>query len=262
MSCSGSSPTGTYGALRSHEMYACRHFRPTGTDSLQRLPASISIPLIAAADHQGLPPVATYAGENLWNHGIIDRDKPIGDPENLYALGTFTGSTDEAWFFAIPTAVEACGAPIIPLVLEAFDAASSDNPVQLARCLQNIASLLKYLSELIPRMYERCNPAFFYNRIRPFLSGTDSTDLPNGVFYEQENGGGSYRQYKGPTAAQSSLFHFLDIALGVIHQPTGIARDTNGYSYKKPILPGDDVNFLQVSRKFHPTPDDGNRWLC
>ena len=86
---------------------------------------------------------------------------------------------------------------------------------------------------LLPRMYEKNSPSVFYNRIRPFLSGTTSADLPDGVFYEDGEGGGELVKLKGPTAAQSSLFHLLDEALGVRHGSTG--------------------DFLQVSS--HPSKD-------
>ena len=179
------------------------------------------MPFIAASEHLGLPPVATYAAQNLWNYKPLDPSLSIEDPANFCALTTFTGSTDESWFYAIPAAVEARGAPIISLTIKAFCAASSDQPEKLIGCLQDICGHIEALTSLLPRMYERCNPAFFYHKIRPFLAGSMSAELPKGVFYEQGDGTGSHRLHQGPTAAQSSLFHFLDISFGVCHQPTG-----------------------------------------
>lgn len=176
-----------------------------------------------------MPPVASYAAQNLWNYRPLDSMRSIDDPGNFCALTTFTNSIDESWFFAIPAAIEARGAPIVPLALEAFRAASSDKPEQVADCLQEICGHIEALTCLLSRMYERCNPNYFFNEIRPFLAGTTSAELPEGVFYEQENGTGSRRIYQGPTAAQSSLFHFLDVSFDVRHRPTRTLRDGDGH---------------------------------
>ena len=165
--------------------------------------------------------MATYAAQNLWNYRPVDPSLPIENPANFFALTTFTGSTDESWFYAIPAAIEARGAPIIPLTIEAFCAASSDESEKLTGCLQDIRGHIEALTILLPRMYENCNPAFFYHKIRPFLAGSMSAELPKGVFYDQGDGTGNHRLHQGPTAAQSSLFHFLDISFGVSHHPTG-----------------------------------------
>ena len=186
------------------------------------------MPFIAVSEHLEMPPVATYGAQNLWNYRPLDPSRSIADPENFCALTTFTDSTDESWFFAIPAAIEARGAPIIPLALEAFCAASSDKAKQVIDCLQEICGHIQALTLLLPRMYERCNPNYFYHEIRPFLAGTTSTELPKGVFNEQNNGTGSHRIFQGPTAAQSSLFHFLDVSFGVMHRPTGTLREVDG----------------------------------
>lgn len=192
------------------------------------LPANIALPFIAVSEHLEMPPVATYGAQNLWNYRPLDPSRSIADPENFCALTTFTDSIDESWFFAIPAAIEARGAPIIPLALEAFSAASSDKAKQVIGCLHQICGHIQALTLLLPRMYERCNPNYFYHEIRPFLAGTTSTELPKGVFYEQNDGTGSHRTFQGPTAAQSSLFQFLDVSFGVVHRPTGTLREVDG----------------------------------
>ena len=113
------------------------------------------------------------------------------------------------------------GRHTIPLVLEAFDAVEAGNVNGVVELLGGIAAHLRELTLLLPRMYEKNSPSVFYNRIRPFLAGTTGADLPDGVFYEDGKGGGEFFKLKGPTAAQSSLFHLLDEALGVRHESTG-----------------------------------------
>ena len=119
-----------------------------------------------------------------------------------------------------------------------------DKSEQVQACLQEMCHHIDALTALLPRMYERCNPNFFFNEIRPFLAGTVGTELPKGVFYEQEDGTGSHRLYQGPTAAQSSLFHFLDIALGVRYRQPGVLLD--GDDDPQSIAVGKEEEFLKV----------------
>ena len=151
----------------------------------------------------------------------MDPERGIEDPDNFRALTTFTGTADESWFYSIPAAIEMRGRHVIPLVLQALDAVEARHVDGVVGPLNSVAAHLRDLTLLLPRMYERNSPSVFYNRVRPFLSGTTGADLPNGVFYEDGEGGGEFVKLKGPTAAQSSLFQLLDQALGVRHESTG-----------------------------------------
>ena len=107
---------------------------------------------------------------------------------------------------------------MISLALAAFEAASSRNAERVIDCLDQISEHLEDCTHILPRTHEWKNPSFFYNRIRPFLLGTQvPLALSDGVYYEEENGEGRNRRYKGPTAAESSLWHFVDISLGISH---------------------------------------------
>lgn len=190
-----------------------------------------------------MTPTSTYAAENLWNFRQIDPSQSIEDPDNFSALTSFTDSKDESWFLAIPAAIEARGAPIIPLILKAFDAVSLDQSDELLACLHAIQGHMKALTAMLPRMYEKCNPDYFFKEIRPFLAGTIGAKLPRGVFYEQGDGSGEYVLHGGPTAAQSSLFHLLDIAFGVKHRPTGSVEGEKG---AQDAAMSDEDKFLKV----------------
>ena len=192
---------------------------------LQRLPACIAVPFRESARHLDMPPVATYAAENLWNFEPIDIAPSIEDPDNFCALTTFTGTSDESWFYALPAAIEMRGRHIIPLAVNALDAVERTNLSRVTQHLGEIASHIQAMTELLPRMYEKNDPGVFYNRIRPFLTGTTSPENPDGVFYEDERGGGEFIKLKGPTAAQSSLFPLLDELLGVRHDPSKAPGD-------------------------------------
>jgi len=142
---------------------------------------------------------------------------------NLSVLHTFTGTIDEAWFYLISVAIEARGAEIIRLMLRAMDAVRSNSPSVVADSLETLSVIFQEIGVILERMYEKCDPEVFYHQIRPFLAGSKNmvgAGLPNGVFYEEGNGRGEWRQYSGGSNAQSSLIQFFDVALGVEHQPT------------------------------------------
>ena len=213
----------------------------------QRLPASISVPFISVSAHLGIPPYATIAGQNSWNYKVLNPDLSITNPDNLSAQFTFTGAEDESWFYVVLTAIEAHSAPIITSALEAFHCVAVNDPRDLIESLQQISLQTRSMAELLSRMYERNNPDFFYHRIRPFLAGTKgSSELPNGVFYEDKDGSGEYRQYNGPTAAQASTMQFIDIALGISHLPTGSASTMQEPFRENLLVLAKTPKFLEV----------------
>jgi hypothetical protein len=186
------------------------------------LPAAISVPFLEVASHLGLPPTATYSALNLWNFTATP-GSDLSQVDNLSVLQTFTGTIDEAWFYLISVAIEARGAATIPLMLKAMDAVRSDDPQTVAQCLLNFSDTVQEIGAILDRMYDKCDPEIFYHKIRPFLAGSKNmavAGLPNGVFYEDGNGRGQWRDYSGGSNAQSSLIQFFDVMLGVEHEPT------------------------------------------
>jgi indoleamine 2,3-dioxygenase len=183
--------------------------------------------------------------------------------ENLATLATFTGSLDESWFYLVSVAVEARGAPIIPMMLNAIAAARVYDTQTVIESLHGFAERLDELGTLLQRMYENCDPHVFYHRIRPFLAGSKNmTDagLPNGLVYDDGSGDLSYRQYGGGSNAQSSLIQFFDIVLGVEHRPTGEKPSPASSSSDEgpPPAPGTAPiprhNFIQEMRHYMPGP--------
>lgn len=124
--------------------------------------------------------------------------------------------------------MEAHGAHLIPLMMKAMDAVRANNSAIVIDALTKFHICIKELGEILKRMNERCDPKVFYNEIRPFLAGSKDmavAGLPNGVFYEEGDGLGEWRQYSGGSNAQSSLIQFFDVILGVQHSLT---KGSNG----------------------------------
>jgi len=197
----------------------------------------------------------------LWNFKPIFNDEPMDTLENLSTLMTFTGSLDESWFYLVSVAIEARGAPLLPLLLNAIAAAQQGDSRTVIESLHDFAETLDELGSLLTRMYENCDPHVFYHRIRPFLAGSKNmaeAGLPNGVIYEDGSGSESYRQYGGGSNAQSSLIQFFDIVLGVEHRPTGTQRpgdhSTSSESEQETTFSPPRHNFIHDMRSYMPGP--------
>ncbi|KAI1482984.1 Indoleamine 2,3-dioxygenase [Daldinia eschscholtzii] len=228
-----------------------------GDTPCDRVPPSISVPLLDICQHLEIPPVSTYAASVLWNFKPLFIDEEIDDLDNLATLVTFTGSLDESWFYLVSVAIEARGGPIIPLMLTAVAAARQGDSVTVTRCLQAFAERLDDLGELLRRMHESCDPGFFYRRIRTFLAGSKNmaeAGLPRGVMYDDGSGKSEYVQYSGPSNAQSSLIQFFDIILGVEHRPTGEKPDPSSESEREGRSRAPKHNFIQDMRRYMPGP--------
>lgn len=228
-----------------------------GDKPAERLPPPITYPLLQVCDHLELPPVATYAGLVLWNwKPLFVRDGL--NLENLSTLATYTGSSDEQWFYLVSVAIEAKGGSAIPLMLEAMQAARDDNKEIVTENLRACAEIIDELGTLLVRMYENCDPHVFYHRIRPYLAGSKNmkdAGLPHGVFYDDGSKNSSWRQYGGGSNAQSSLLQFFDIALGVEHRPTGSkATDTSESEAEPGVSPRPRHSFIHEMRQYMPGP--------
>lgn len=226
-----------------------------GNKPAERIPPPITIPFMETCDHLELPPVATYAGLVLWNWKPLFESERTDTLSNLDMLHTFTGSMDEKWFYLVSVAIEARGAPLIPMMLHAIDAARRGDRNMVIQCLRNFAERIDELGVLLTKMYDNCDPHVFYNRIRPFLAGSKNmadAGLPNGVVFD--NGGAinkqRYVQFSGGSNAQSSIIQFFDLVLSVEHRPTGQKKGDEQHSSKKAPPP----SFIHEMRKYMPGP--------
>lgn len=229
-----------------------------GDKPMEWVPPPVTIPFKATCKHLELPLVATYAGLVLWNWKPIFDNERVDTLANLDMIDTFTGSLDEKWFYLISVAIEARGAPLIPLMLKATKAAAYGDRATVTECLRSFAERLDELGALMVRMYDNCDPHVFYHRLRPFLAGSKNmadAGLPNGVIFDD---GGPinkqrYVQYSGGSNAQSSLIQFFDVVLSVEHRPTGTkAQEHSETGKKKPSAPPE--SFMKEMRKYMPGP--------
>ncbi|KAJ8125226.1 hypothetical protein O1611_g8413 [Lasiodiplodia mahajangana] len=216
------------------------------------LPPAITVPFLKTSNHLGLPPIATYAALNLWNFSSTSGD--FTDLDSLKTLHTFSGTEDESWFFALSIAIEAGGARIIPIMLQAIDAIKHDDYETVTGALSYMATCIRQLTPLLDRMSEKCDPMVFYHQLRPFLAGTKNmaaAGLPNGVFYDEGNGAGKWRQLRGGSNGQSSLIQFYDLVLGIDHTSPSKHHTQKAGSVPTKAAPG-ELSFYEEIRLYMP----------
>lgn len=142
----------------------------------------------------------------------------------------------------ISNAMEATAGPIIQRMLLAMEAVEQDDVQAIIDALEYFKEAIVDIGKLLERMDERCRPQFFYLHIRPGLAGSmnmETSGLPNGVFYDEGNGKGSWRKYRGGSNGQSSLLQCFDAVLGVKHE-----RCEGFHAEMRRYMPGPHARFL------------------
>ncbi|KAJ5116337.1 hypothetical protein N7456_000685 [Penicillium angulare] len=211
------------------------------------IPPQLTIPLYEICQRLELPPIATFAGVCLWNFRLLDPSKSLKDLDNLACIQTFTGTADEKWFYLVSVAIEANGAPAIPLLLDTIKAGDTKNAGRILENLTKLSKLLESIISLLQTMHERVSPNVFYHELRPYLAGSKNmaeAGLPNGLVYNDGHTH-SVRQLSGGSNAQSSLIQFLDIALGVEHSESPGDSKQSFSLQMRSYMPGPHRRFLE-----------------
>ncbi|KAK4139644.1 Indoleamine 2,3-dioxygenase [Dichotomopilus funicola] len=234
-----------------------------GDTASEILPPQLTLPLLTVSSHLHLPPVATYAGLNLWNFRTTSPSHDFTDLDHLHALHTFTGTEDESWFYMVSAAMEARGGEIISGMLRGREEEDMHDLQTTTQALREFVACIAALGGLLERMYERCRPGVYYHLIRPFLagsSGMEGAGLPKGVFYDEGASGercqgrkGQWRKYRGGSNGQSSLVQFLDAALGVEHGVVG-AGNSNSKAGEKTDSNPKETSYHEEIRAYMPEP--------
>ncbi|OAA50154.1 indoleamine 2,3-dioxygenase [Beauveria brongniartii RCEF 3172] len=214
------------------------------------LPPSLSVPFLQVSAHVELPPVLTYAAANLWNFTCEGDD--FTNLDKLKLCFSFTGTESESWFLLISVAMEAKAAGILQTMATALEAVKARNYDGVTRGLEALRNCIDGVSQLLERMYERCDPMTFYHHIRPFLAGSQNmaaAGLPRGIFYDEGDGRGEWRQLRGGSNGQSSLIQFFDVVLGIEHSGHGDKKHASYHEEVREYMPGPHRRFLvQIAR--------------
>jgi indoleamine 2,3-dioxygenase len=175
------------------------------------LPRNIAVPFVAVANRLGRPPIVQHATLVLNNWRRLDPTKPpaLG---NLDTQATFTGGSDEKWFYLATLGVELAGVPAIGALVGAIEHSVHGSDSELAQQLVPIETGIQAMTAALMRMREGCDPYAFYHHIRPYLAGWPAP----GLIYS--DAGSEPQAWSGGSAAQSSLLQSIDAALGIEHE--------------------------------------------
>ena len=184
----------------------------------KHIPQSVAVPWYWLSHQLDRPPSLSYASYALHNWRRIIPSDPI-EAGNIALLQNFLAGADEEWFVIIHVDIEAKAAPALLTLFETQDAISAGDSQTLSTCLATIAVTCERLYASLSRMYEKCDPYMYYNRVRPYIHGWEGNPaIPNGLVYEGvAEYQGKPQAFRGETGAQSSLIPSLDAVLGTAH---------------------------------------------
>ncbi|KAL4262524.1 indoleamine 2,3-dioxygenase family protein [Pleurotus pulmonarius] len=185
------------------------------------IPPSITLPLLQICAQLQLPPVLTYADNTFynWDLKVPQGENEIPSLDNLRCPILFTGTEDEQEFYLASARIELRGVEALELMRATMDEAFVGDDIALRRItsfLLRLAVVIKDLRELLLGVRKGCNPDIFYNQVRPWLRGLNSSSR-KWVFEGLEDDPSLMEpsELSGPSAGQSPLIHALDIFLGV-----------------------------------------------
>lgn len=182
---------------------------------VDRVPEKIAVPWDRVSRHLGLKPVGTYASTVLYNFGVKDPSLPWNNMDNLYALSTYTGTSDESHFFLVHVLMEMAAAPAICAISDVYDLMTVGDNDGIIKCLKKMKTSIIKVQEVVGKMYDGCDPKTFFVEIRPFFAGSAGLDVfPDGIVYEGVDS--APKKYHGASAGQSSVIFALDEFLGIV----------------------------------------------
>ncbi|EPQ52471.1 Indoleamine 2,3-dioxygenase [Gloeophyllum trabeum ATCC 11539] len=208
----------------SYMMHFYIHSQPP-TCSEIHIPRSLTLPLLRVSAQLQLPPVVTYSDDVLYNWrykepATLDDPYRIPTIDNIKCDNTlFTGTNDEQEFYLASARVELRGVEALELMRLTMDEAFVGDAIAFRRItayLHAMAEVIRGMTQQLLRVREGCDPAVFYNEIRPWFKGADSGQkkwIFDGL--DEDPTLLDPEELSGPSAGQSSMIHALDVFFGV-----------------------------------------------
>ncbi|CAE6430958.1 unnamed protein product [Rhizoctonia solani] len=186
------------------------------------VPACIAVPLCRVSSELGITPILTYADNVLWNwHLPGGQLHEIPTERRIRSHALFSGTLDEEHFYLTSAKIELRGVAALSVMRSTLDELFIGDATAVRRIsayLNRLSSIIAELTQLLLDVRDGCDPAVFYNQVRPWFRGATSDKrgwVFEGVDTEQA---AKVASLSGPSAGQSSLVHALDIFLGVDHE--------------------------------------------
>ena len=179
----------------------------------KKVPRQIVIPLHKVSEYLGIQYIITHYAIDCYNWKIIDETKPI-TLDNVKSIFTITSNKSEIGFCMVAVVIEYYGKNILDEIirLNILDL----NESEILESFIVISNMLTIFNETMDKMYEVCDPDFFYGELRIFLAGwTNKVLFPEGMELEGIN----YNvAIEGASAGQSAIIHVLDTFFCINHK--------------------------------------------
>ncbi|VUC28443.1 unnamed protein product [Clonostachys rosea] len=218
-----------------------------------QIPPQLSQPFLEVCDRLGMEPVLSYAGLCLWNWSS-DEGKFLtadGDGffplEQLHSIASFMRTRGEDAFYHVPVLVEAEGGPLVKILLDAVDEAQRSNNASVQAALSASAAIIAKMVKHLPKLYSTLDAGEFFHELRPYLAGgkgMEAKGLVDGFVFQRSDGSQLASKHIGGSAAQSSLFQFLDLVLEVEHEAP--EKSETVFQEMRAYMPREHREFLKV----------------
>jgi indoleamine 2,3-dioxygenase len=220
----------------------------TPSNEIIRVPATISVPLVAVSKFLGIAPILTFADTVLWNWDLVDADKPLS-MDNMRIQNLFSGRESEAAFYHASAKVEFCGVEMLQ-VIEKYNALATSDFLyiqKIARYLNRLESLINEMTEVMQSIRVACDPHIFYWDVRPWYEGADAKGPASPGWTYEGVPNSHLLDLSGPSAGQSSVIHALDIFLDIDHKLNHRRHPAPSVENKKA-----DLGFMERMRRYMP----------
>lgn len=207
------------------------HAEP-GTPPARVIPRGVAIPLVRLSDMLGRPPILLYWAYCLNNWKLKDHRGPFCF-DTLELLQVFRDREQDSGFILEHTDIEGNAGPPIIQGTKNIKAilTQGGGSTDIWEDLQKIAAGLSRMNRIMDRMTEVCDPALYWQRVRPYIQYFD-----NVVYEGVERFRGQPQTFRGETGAQSSIPDLLDRSLHIQHRETGLVqhlRDMRRYRHPR-----------------------------
>jgi len=186
------------------------------------IPRSISIPILEVAKKLDIPPVLTFSDTVLYNWDF--KTSPMSEDEiptatNIHTQTMFTRLADEEEFYLCSARIEMRGVEILELMRVTMDETFAGDSIAVRRIKDDLHTIARIIADLKALLFSVKNPDIYYNQVRPWLRGEDSSENKRKWIFEGADEEDFHlsipMELSGPSAGQSAMIHALDIFLGL-----------------------------------------------
>nr|BBA46268.1 indoleamine 2,3-dioxyganese - III [Blepharisma stoltei] len=186
------------------------------------IPSNIGVPFWKICQYLNRPPILNITSLEFHNFSYKSLAQDF-HPDNLDCLFTFSGTSDEKYFYLIPLYVEYLGAPLLEAAFDLFSAIEERNKEEIIETLKIFKKTIQKMTGALNLMYEKCDPGIFYFGFRNKLKSYEKGAIFEGISEDCEI-------YSGASAAQSPIVRLIDIIFNLNQEHKFISKT---YQYLK-----------------------------